>query len=297
MYKVPDAIEDVYFGEYQRNGRLDVAAKTMVVRLSISIFALMLAIIITRDLLYASFISTILSFFVMKYLLRCTIDSFSMDESRKKSSLIQIFRDCFPIFAGTFLTQYINNAPKYAIDRLLDDRVQACYGFIFMPVFVIGLLNNVIFSPIIYKMSKCWYEGEKWQFVKRVAFQIWIVGLITGICLVAAYFLGIPILSALYHIDLTGFRKQLMILLLGGGLLALAGLMSTVLTIMRLQWTLLFGYGMISCFAVLFSGWFVKIYGITGASWLYVVLTGSLFIIFFLIFIIFFIRRVGVHRT
>lgn len=59
-----------------------------------------------------------------------------------------------------FLSFYIGNAPKYAIDSILNDGLQACCGFIAMPVFVIGLLNNFIFNPMISRMSFMWSEKE-----------------------------------------------------------------------------------------------------------------------------------------
>lgn len=37
LFKVPDAMEDVYFGEYQKKGRLDVASKAMAIRMIITI--------------------------------------------------------------------------------------------------------------------------------------------------------------------------------------------------------------------------------------------------------------------
>ena len=39
----------------------------------------------------------------------------------------RILKDCFPIFAGSFLSFYILNAPKYAIDALLSSELQAYY--------------------------------------------------------------------------------------------------------------------------------------------------------------------------
>ena len=61
-----------------------------------------------------------------------------VSKTRVKSLMIK----CFPLFAGAFLSFYIGNAPKYAIDAVMTDAELASYGFIAMPVFVVGLLNN-----------------------------------------------------------------------------------------------------------------------------------------------------------
>ena len=188
----------------------------------------------------------------------------------------------FPLFLGSFLSFYIGNAPKYAIDGVLNDELQACYGFIAMPVFVIGLLNNFVFNPMIYKMSVLWDKGKKNEFLKKFIIQVMIVIGITLVCIVGAYLVGIPILSFLYNTDLSLYKYELLILLLGGGFLALSGLLVTVITIIRFQNSLMFGYIIVSILAYTLSKIAVEQYSIRGAAGLYAILTAALCFLFFI---------------
>ena len=53
LFKLVDCVEDVYHGEYQREGRLDVAGKVLTARLLTTVALYVAAIIILRDQLPA----------------------------------------------------------------------------------------------------------------------------------------------------------------------------------------------------------------------------------------------------
>lgn len=286
LLKVPDALEDVYYGEYQRQGRLDIGAKAMSLRLGISIISLCLMLIITGNLILSLALAVFISFSSMKLLVKWTESLFSMNDRLQWHSVGLILKECFPLFAGLFLLQYIGNAPKYAIDAQMNDEVQACYGFIAMPVFVIGLLSNIIYSPVVRRMADYWQSGKVKLFIRRFIIQVMIILAITGMCLGGACLMGIPVLSALYAVDLSAYRSELLILLLGGGFLAMAGLLNVTITIMRFQCQLLIGYGVVSMIALFCSDTVVEAWGMKGAALIYTVLMGFLLGIFIILFAI-----------
>lgn len=207
--------------------------------------------------------------------------------------VMQLMWLCLPLFLGAFLAFYIGNAPKYSIDAILSDELQACYGFISMPVFVIGLLNNFIFNPLIYRMSCLWNENKIGSFIKRTLIQTIIVCIITAVCVGAAYICGIPILSWLYNTDLSAYKNELLVMLLGGGFLGLSGLLNIIITIMRRQPALLIGYVVTAALALAFSNTVVRRYGVMGAAAFYTVIMLVLCVIFAVIFIIGIVKKKG----
>ena len=74
----------------------------------------------------------------------------------------------FSTFSCRYLVIYIGNAPKYSIDAVLSSQEQACFNYIFMPVFVIGLLSRFIYQPLIGKMALLWHKGELRSFLSMV---------------------------------------------------------------------------------------------------------------------------------
>lgn len=281
LFRVVDVIEDVYCALYQSKNRLDIGAKIMTLRQVLTLVVFGAGVVILKDLLLALIVSTVVTALLLIFFVKCTYGFFDIkSEKAEWKKVFVLLKVCFPLFAGAFLSFYIGNAPKYAIDAMLTDELQACYGFIAMPVFVVGLLNNFIFNPILFRMSMLWEEGKKKAFVIRTVCQVGIVGGITGVCILGAYLLGIPVLSWLYNTDLAPYKTELLILLLGGGFLGLSGLLNAVITIMREQKKLMWGYVIVSVLAYVCSNRVVAAYGMMGAAVLYTVLIGALCVIF-----------------
>lgn len=138
---------------------------------------------------------------------------------------------------------------------------------------------------MIYKMSVMWNEGKRKQFVKKLSVQVLIVAGITATCIVGAYFLGVPVLSFLYNTDLAQYKAELLILLLGGGFLALSGLLTTMITIIRCQKRLMAGYVIVAVLAYVLSEKAVERYSIMGAAMLYLLLMAALCAVFMGMFI------------
>lgn len=294
LFKVVDSLEDVFHGLYQQKGRLDMAGKAMTFRLGITLLFFALGIFFFKNLLSALIIATVITIFLLFLFNKWIYRSFgeTVKGGVLASHVIKLLKLCFPLFLGSFLSFYIGNAPKYAIDSVLNDELQACYGFISMPVFVVGLLNNFIFNPMIYKLSVIWSEGKKKEFIKVILIQIMIVLGITFVCIMGAYVCGIPILSILYNTDLSPYKSELLILLLGGGFLALSGLLVITITIIRFQNSLTFGYVIVSLLAYILSEVVVEQYLIKGAASLYLVLMIMLCSVFF-VFLIYGLKRKG----
>ena len=205
LFKVPDSIEDIYYGDYQKKGRLDIASKAMSLRMLMTIVIFSMIIVITRNLLLTLVISTCLTSLITLVFILWTYPYFIEDNAKKWKNVVTLLRYCIPVFLSSFLAFYIGNAPKYAIDAQLTDEMQACYGFIAMPVFVIGLLNSFVFNPILFRISCLWNDKKIHEFVKNIIIQVVIVVGITCVCIVGAYILGIPILSILYNTDLSSY--------------------------------------------------------------------------------------------
>lgn len=299
VWKAADALEDVFHGDLQKCGRLDIAGKMLCTRVVSMTAVWALLLMLTKNQMIATVIAAGFTFFItirMIYLVRSFYSmplKVAWNDLKVDAKMLELLRIVFPLFLSMFLSFYIGNAPRYAIDRQLSDELQACYGFIAMPVFVIGLLSSFIFNPIITRMSVLWNENKNREFGLRAFRQMVIVLIITGVCMAGAYILGIPVLSWIYHTDLSDFKVQLMLMLVGGGFLGLSGLLQMLITIQRGQRQLVIIYIFVTVIAIIFSNGVVREYGMNGAVCLYILLMGLLCIGFVLIFI----RNLLTNRT
>ena len=281
LLKLVEAYADVYYSRYQQLRRLDVAAKTNTFRIGLAMLACMISLAITHDLLISVIIWFIVALITMVLSSMLVASEFGGIHFRiNKEALITLTKECFPLFVGSFLLLYVGNAPKYAIDAVLDDTAQACYNFIFMPVFVIGLLANFVFNPILVKLAYKWDRGEIKVFTKVVVRQIGVIAAITLLAISVALTIGCPVLGWLYNVDLHEYRTHLTILMVGGGMLALANFFTVVVTVVRGQKHLMVGYVAIALVAKILSHHFVSLYGIMGAVELYTGLMTLLALVF-----------------
>ena len=190
----------------------------------------------------------------------------------------KLLKTAFPLCGISVLQCYVGSAPRYAIDACLTDEVQACYGFVSMPVFAIRLLSNFIYQPLLVPMAVEWENRQIKSFTGRVGNQLLVVAGLSVICLAGTYWVGIPVLSALYHTNLSEYKAELLILLLGSGFMACVAYENVVLTIMRCQKVLLGPYCLVSFIAAVVLRPVVSLYGTLGASVCYFIFMVVLFL-------------------
>lgn len=285
LFKLADAFEDVYYGDYQKNERLDIASKCFALRLIITIAIFAILIIVTGNLLLATIVSTIITVIILFMFIILTKEYVCENEAYDMKRVWRLILVTTPLMIGSFLTLYIGAAPRNAIDRQLDEVVQAIYGYVAMPVFVVQLLVLFIFNPMIYKISIMWNEKKIGDFIKMSLLQVALTFGITIVCLAGAWLLGIPVLSVFYNTDLKPYKTDLMLMLVGSGFLGLAGLLANLLTIMRYQGAILVGYVIASIVAFFFSDYAVRVNGMRGAVYIYLIVLAILCTVFVLEFI------------
>ncbi|MCL1922531.1 MAG: oligosaccharide flippase family protein [Propionibacteriaceae bacterium] len=235
--RLVDVIDDFFGGYFQQTGRLDIGSRMTTVRFAVTTVVFVGALIATGDLLMSLLITFGVSLGLLGVLVVVALRDYDPDRksTAQRTRVVQLLRACFPLFLSTFMLMYINNSPRYGIDAVLDETAQANFGLIYMPVFIIYLLASLIFNPLIYKMSTYWLENQLKAFRRSVVVVSAIIAGVTLVCVLGGVTVGLPILSWMSGLDLSGLTVELGVLLLAGGVIALSTYFTTVLTIMRRQ--------------------------------------------------------------
>ncbi len=281
LAKAVDAFEDVFHAMFQQYLRLDVAAKILTIRMFTYIVVYLSIYLVTNSLMITSFVALVISliqFIVLNYIALQGI------QVRKKSiqckDIVSLLMECFPLFIAAYLVMYIGNAPKYAIDKVMSSEAQACFTYIFMPVFVISLLSQFVYQPVISKLALLWHKRNMQGFNKLIFRQIILILGLSIVAVVGGYFWGIPVLSLIYGVNLDEYKMALLILLLGGGALALVNFLQMIITVARKQNLLNFGYLLAFLAFILLGKTVVKEYGIVGISIFYTAAVSGIGIVF-----------------
>ena len=279
-YRVTDGIEDVVHGYVQKVGRLDIASYAKAIRIILSTLAFCIVYMATRNLLIASFTILLVSILVLVIFTVVISNEFvGLKYCFGLKKVGDLLLTCLPICVSALLQNYIVNSPKYAIDSVLSAEAQAIFNILFMPIFAINVLSIFVFNPLVADMGKWWQEGEVIRLINSIIKQTLIVLAITILTAMCGYFFGCEILGAVYGINLTSYKILFMILLLFGGIAALATFMSVIVTIMRKQNYIIIAYAMAGILSVVFSNRIVAYANITGAAILYGLLMSVVFLI------------------
>ena len=296
LLKTVDSFEDVWHGFYHNRGRLDVAGRCMTTRYILMMGVMALSLAVSHNLVLSSAVSFAVS---LLYFIYTTIlvypeiknDNASENDLDKNDKInnvqiLSLLRECFPLFAGGFLALYMANAPKYAIDELMPPADQAMFNYIFMPVYVVNVLNTFIYQPMLTTMASSYEIKDYKRFIKLFFRQIGIIFLLVLAVLIGGYLLGIPVLSVFYNTNLTDLKLPFMILMVGSGFLGMEGYLQAIITVMRKQNLLLIGFSISAVLAFLLSRPAVIRWGIMGAAMLYsgiIMLQMLVFIVLFTI--------------
>lgn len=254
LLKCTDCVEEVFEGRLQQRGRLDLAGKLMTVRLVVSVGGMILTVMLTKALIPATAAAVVLAAAAIAVMLAGYYPYWAPvpGSTAGKEHILALMKVCFPVCLSNFLTFYMINAPKYAIDALMNETEQARYNFIAMPVFVIQLLGMFVYQPVLVHMTIDWQKGDTKAFRGELVRIILWIGGIAAVCLAGAWAAGIPALSILYATDLSDLKAELMMILIGGAFLALNAFLCAVLTIIRRQGMIPAVYilGALSCLVI-----------------------------------------------
>lgn len=276
MAKVVEAFSDAYQGSFQQKERLDIAGKTLALRSVTNCLVFGITMVLFPNVLLAVCSMLIGSFscywFYERPRHRGLIKKTGLDYclniyiEKWKS----IFRQCLPLFINGYLIMTIFNAPKNAIDNLCGQNpelsgMQTDYNILFMPAFVINMFM-IFLRPYMTQMAYAWVNHQSSRFRKLLAQMIAGILAFSGVTMAGAYLLGIPVLGVVYGRDLSQYRPELLILVLGGAFNSLATVFDNVITVIRRQHHLVISYVITWLMAQGISRLMVVKQGITGAA-------------------------------
>lgn len=283
MWYAIEAFEDVFFGKYQALGRLDIGSKMFSIRWIITIVTFIIIDLIYENIVFATICTLGVELLWGAVAIIYISQKYKFDKmqcAKGDRGLKNLFRESKFLCISAFLYYFVTNIPKYVINAYLGDEVQAIYGYISMPIFVISLLNSFVYQPQLTAYVFEWRENKIKQFVNRIFRQLLIIVSIMVTCIFGAYVLGIPILSILYHEKLDMYKMHLIILLLGGGFLAVGGFLANMLTIINEQKKSMVVYAIVALMGYVTVDLLVKDFRLIGAVWGYTVTMALMALLF-----------------
>lgn len=281
ILKMFDGVADVFEGEFQRNDRIDISGMSMAFR-TIAIMAVFSIIAwVTRNIYAASAVAAVTGLAgaaVVAVVWSRGFEPLSVSFDREKMK--SLFRSTILLFIGSAMCMWLWNGTKYVVEWTLTDRDTLAYGIVFMPTMVINLGSSFVFKPMLTTLARHYEQGEYRAFAKLVAVLVATAVGITVVTLGAGAWLGIPVLSWLYDIELAPYKSVMLVLIAAGGFNAVSILFYYALTVMRLQKEIFAGYTITFVVSIILPIVMVKAMGIAGAGTSYLIVMMLLTVLF-----------------
>ncbi len=295
-FKGIDSISGLFGGLLQKNEQLDIAGKSLAFRVFFSFVLFSIALVISKNLIISSVICFVFSIiWVILYDGHYSRKIMPLKPRWNFKLMFKLLMGCLPMFLGVFMLNYIINQPKFVLDSVLDEVTQNKFGIIFMPSAVISLLGMFIYRPLLTTLTEIWKNKKYNNFIGRFLKISGIILALTVACNILAKFIGLPFLTLIYGIDISGLEIPLCFIILGGGMYALANLIYNGIVIMRHQYAMIVSYLVAYGVSLLITKPLVVAYGLMGAALSYLIATGVLAVIMIGVFLfyVFFEKKKG----
>lgn len=267
---IGEVFADVFAGHLQKMDRNAQIGKSYFFRILLYDVLFIFICFLFNNIYLAILFSTLISFswiwIVDYYYIVKDENSKNKEKVHFTINFKNVLIECIPILLSAFLTNFIINIPKNAIELYSTNQLQAVYNILFTPTSIIALVSSIIFMPMYTKISQDWYKKRYKDFLKKITNVIIFICLFTFVVLIIAYFLGIPVLSFVYNVELAKYKFQFLLLVLSGGIVSISWLLVYLLTVFNRQILLVYIYGFVSVVSNLLSNYLVKLSAIEGAS-------------------------------
>lgn len=280
LYKGIESFTDVFYGVIQKNDELYKVGVSLFLKGIIGVINFLIFDFLTHNIIISisSLILTNLAvtiFYDYKNFIPIYQKNNYNSINNRKLFKLGIF-----VFGFTFLTQYMLNAPKYAIDDLLSDEMQAIYGIVSMPASFIVLCSQFIIQPLLVKITNLIENKENENLLKLCIKTISAILIIGCISLVLAYFLGIQVLDLIYNVNLEDYLLPLLVIIVGATFFSMSFVISNVLTAMRKTFIQIIFYIICSIVILFLSKYMVLNYGVLGGTISYAITMMDLFALY-----------------
>ena len=285
LMKMIDAVEDVYHGNFQQKYHVELMGKMLAARNLYSAVFFTASLLITKSLYFTctatALTSLVLCLVMNSWFSRKTVGSLENAKGDFRMSHVwELLRICTPMFVGTFLSLLLYNVPKYAMASVMSDEYQTYYSILFMPSFVISLMCEFVFKPMITTIAELWWEKKVKKFILYVLRILGIILICSAAIVVAGHLLGRTLLELVYGVDLSPYKLHFIVLLVGGGISAEVYMLYNILIAIRKGNCLLVVYGITAVLTILPAKKMVQAWGVMGAALNYLLSCSILFVMF-----------------
>lgn len=292
IYRLIESYVDVYYGIIQKNDSLYKVGISLTIKSLVCIIIFFIIDYFTKDIIFSIISLLIVNICVFIFYDKKNYKEYYKKQIFNKTNNIKLLKLGIFVCGFNFLTQYILNAPKYAIDSFLDNQAQTIYGIISMPASFLVLCSQFVIQPYLTTFSKYIADKDYIGLLKLSLKIVLVVFMIGCGCALGAYLLGIPVLELIYGVELDNYLVSLIVIIMGATFFGISFIISSILVAMRKTFIQIVFYTIMSIFIMFISKYLVIKYNILGACLSYGITMIGLCLMYIIYYFIY-LRRLG----
>ncbi|MCM3744096.1 oligosaccharide flippase family protein [Sporosarcina luteola] len=208
--KAFESVSDILYGQLQKHERLDIIAKSRIIKGLVSFIAFTIIMMITNDLLLSTIgllIIWLLTLIIYDFKVIREIFGEVSINFRKKHQLL-ILKLTIPLGIAQLIASLNSNVPRYVIEHYHGIEMLGFYSAI---IYIIVAGSNVVLaisSAVLPRLSTLYQNSKIKEFLKIILNMIFMVLILGIIALLIVYTLGGEILEKVYSTEYKYLNKE-----------------------------------------------------------------------------------------
>lgn len=186
LLKIVESLVDVFQGIFQKQWRLDIACKSMIIRGVVNISVFTVTEIISENLVITLLITSLLSLicaFIFDFIPCSKANQIKV--KFKNRALLKLAGSCFPLFLHSILIILLPNIPKLFAKEICGEELLGFYSSVATPAVVVQLVSTNIFSSALPLMAEQ-YNSRNPKLYSTI-FKIQGIILALGLCAIVGF--------------------------------------------------------------------------------------------------------------
>lgn len=234
LFRISEAVVDVFHGINQKKGRLDVVGKSHALRGAAFLTAFTAALALGGDLnlaLVTMLLSVVPIVLFFDYPVAVKLGQFRLVWNWHQ--IRELLGHCFPLVLYKLLLTVTGILPRQVLELVHGSEALGYYASIATPTLIVQVSATYLFNPAIPAFSEALYRGEKKQFTnlfRKISILITCLALLS---LIASKLLGEFALVLLFGEGIKQYIYVLDLAIVSTIIIAYVWFLCTVLTVLR----------------------------------------------------------------
>lgn len=268
LFRLAENFSDVLHGIAQKNERLDIAGKSFAIK-GVGLLAVFLAGYRLSGNLNVGLLCMALfscgSTLLYDLLATRRLSDFHVAE--KGTRWLSLAGETAPLCVYLFLSSAMTTVPKLILERQCGEEILGAYSSIFAPALLIQAAMGYIYNPFAQMLAERRAASDRTGFLKLSCKLTGAITVIAVLMVVAAHFLGEPLLALIFGDAIRPYAYLLIPILVAVSLTAFFAFLCMLAIVLRS-----FGWLLISCaagfvFCIAFTGAFISHFSVNGTSY------------------------------